>query len=295
MGIARNTVSVKGVGWAEEKGRRECMEDGWAFVDAFGKNPTSAFFAVYDGHGGHDAVVVVCNNLHKYLWKELTNRGCSKPTQMVDNRSEEVVQCLVEAFGKTDELVLDKGVTSGAVACACLVLEDLQDGFPVRRLYTAHVGDARAVIARNWEAVRLTSASDHKATDIGEQQRVIEAGGTISLDRVNGMLAITRAFGNPQMKKPACHADFVSSVPDCTATPLTDIDNVVVVACDGLWDVMCDQEAIDFVFVGIKMMDDDDIAVNDMSLRAEILSTQLIAEAMYRGTTDNVTCMVVFL
>ena len=71
---------------------------------------------------------------------------------------------------------------------------------------------ARAVLCRRGGvAVRLTSLSDHKATDPVEARRVVEAGGMIFNERVNGVLAITRAFGDHQLKTPALPTDVVSS------------------------------------------------------------------------------------
>ena len=79
--------------------------------------------------------------------------------------------------------------------------------------------------------------SDHKATDPVEMKRVIEMGGTVYNDRVNGMLAISRALGDHQLKRPILANDVVSNMPDITSTELTDGDMFVIIACDGLWDV----------------------------------------------------------
>merc|ERR550514_1084494 len=134
---------------------------------------------------------------------------------------------------------------SGCTACCCLLDE--------RSIYTAHLGDARAVICRSGLAVRLTSMSDHKATDHAEAQRVVDAGGSILNERVNGMLAISRAFGDHEMKKPKLPQDVVSNVPDITSTELTEQELFIIVACDGLWDVMSDQDAVNLVLEGIRV------------------------------------------
>ena len=114
-------------------------------------------------------------------------------------------------------------------------------GSPKRHLYTAHVGDARAVLCRGGLATRLTNQSDHKATCVEERARVHKYGGTIVHDRVNGMLAIARAFGDYQLKSPFLPKDVVSDEPDITVVELAEEDLFVVLACDGLWDVVNDQ------------------------------------------------------
>merc|ERR1712037_754331 len=88
--------------------------------------------------------------------------------------------------------------------------------------------------------------------DPAEAKRVIEAGGSIFNERVNGMLAISRAFGDHQLKAPALPNDVVSNVPDITSTELSDQDMFVIVACDGLWDVVEDQESVNLVLEGIR-------------------------------------------
>merc|ERR1719199_971039 len=126
---------------------------------------------------------------------------------------------------------------SGCTACCCLLQEERH----ARVIYTAHLGDSRAVLARGGTAQRLTSSTDHKATDPLEGKRVIEAGGQIVNDRVNGMLAMTRALGDHLLKMPILPNDVVSNVPDITSTDLSGQDSFVILACDGLWDIMNDQ------------------------------------------------------
>eukprot|EP00435_Cladocopium_sp_Y103_P066856 s884_g29.t1 len=149
MGFAHNPVSVQAVGWAEDQGRRPEMEDGFVFVDQFGGSKRSAFFAVYDGHGGRPVVDFVTRELHENLHKELRRTGSP-------------ADALLQAFRLTDEDMLRRSITSsGCTACCCL----LQDEARGRVIYTAHLGDSRAVLARSGSATRMTSMTDHKVPD----------------------------------------------------------------------------------------------------------------------------------
>merc|ERR1712178_63494 len=116
-------------------------------------------------------------------------------------------------------------MTSGCTACCCFLQEERH----ARVIYTAHLGDSRAVMARGGGATRLTSMTDHKATDPLEGKRVIEAGGQIINDRVNGMLAMTRALGDHLLKMPVLPNDVVSNVPDITSTDLSPEDSFIIV------------------------------------------------------------------
>ncbi|KAH3975307.1 hypothetical protein HBI81_068380 [Parastagonospora nodorum] len=140
-----------------------------------------------------------------------------------------------------------------------------------RVLYTANVGDARIVLCRNGRALRLSY--DHKGSDENEGRRVANAGGLILNNRVNGVLAVTRALGDAYMK------DLVTGHPYTTETVIqADQDEFMILACDGLWDVCSDQEAVDL----IRQIQDPQEA-----------SKKLVEYALARFSTDNLSCMVV--
>mmetsp|Transcript_17495 Transcript_17495/g.31591 ORF Transcript_17495/g.31591 Transcript_17495/m.31591 type:complete len:293 (+) Transcript_17495:66-944(+) len=291
MGYADNCRSAICVGWADDIGRRDEMEDGFVFVDCFGGKKNSAYFAIYDGHGGRQCVDYVTQHLHDNLLQEVHK----SPNNIPD--------AFIRAFSITDRTMHSSGITqSGCTACCCLLQEEpsaVGQAPPPRTIYTAHLGDARAVICRGGLAVRLTSQSDHKATDPDEAKRVMEAGGTIFNDRVNGMLAISRAFGDHQLKMPTLPKDVVSHVPDITSTELTEQDMFVIVACDGLWDVVEDQESVNLVLEGIRELmallpSAGNDALNHRRSMAEVLTRMLVEEALARGTSDNVTCLMIF-
>jgi len=280
MGFARNPVSVSAAGWAEDQGRRPEMEDGFVFVDQFGGRPTSGYFAVYDGHGGRQVVDFVTAQLHENVLREL-------------RQTNSVPDALVQAFQATDEEMVRRNImTSGCTACVCLLQEERH----AKVIYTAHLGDSRAVMARGGNATRLTSMTDHKATDPLEAKRVIEAGGQIFNDRVNGMLAMTRALGDHVLKMPILPNDVVSNVPDITSTDLSSQDSFVIVACDGLWDVMNDQQGVELVNECLRELTPiaRRLEAEGRSV-SEILARMLVEEALARGSGDNISCLVIFL
>jgi len=280
MGFARNPVSVHAVGWAEDQGRRNEMEDGFVFVDQFGGRDTSAFFAVYDGHGGRQVVDFVTRELHENLLKEL-------------RKTSSAADALLQAFQVTDEEMVRRNImSSGCTACCCLLQEERH----ARVIYTAHLGDSRAVLARGGNATRMTSMTDHKATDPLEAKRVIEAGGHIINDRVNGMLAMTRALGDHLLKMPVLPNDVVSNVPDITSTDLTHQDSFIILACDGLWDVMNDQQAVELVLESMRELTPlaRQLEAEGRSM-AEILARMLVEEALALGSSDNISCIVIFI
>ncbi|EDR11458.1 uncharacterized protein LACBIDRAFT_145447, partial [Laccaria bicolor S238N-H82] len=139
-----------------------------------------------------------------------------------------------------------------------------------RVLYSANAGDARGVLCRAGKAVRLTY--DHKGSDKQEAKRITDAGGFVMSGRVNGVLAVTRSLGDSAMK------EFVVGAPYTTETELCEEDEFLVLACDGLWDIVGDQSAIDLV------RDIED---------AQLASLKLLKHALSHHTTDNVTVLVI--
>ncbi|KAL8690034.1 MAG: hypothetical protein Q9218_004434 [Villophora microphyllina] len=164
-----------------------------------------------------------------------------------------------------------KAVVSSSSSATTAIPKLQETASRQRVLYTANVGDARIVLCRNGKALRLSY--DHKGSDENEGKRISNAGGLILNNRVNGVLAVTRALGDSYMK------DLVTGHPYTTETVIQpDIDEFLILACDGLWDVCSDQEAVDLV----RHTQDPQLA-----------SKQLVDHALARFSTDNLSCMLV--
>lgn len=254
----RKYTSVHSVGIAHDRNARyrRSMEDEHVIVDNFGGDPEQGYFAIYDGHGGRGAVDFTAKTLHQNVLQLLISG--------VDPS-----EALRQAYLLTDKQMGDTQIQfSGTTSITALIRK--VNG--KRILYSANAGDARAVLCRNGKAERLSY--DHKGNDEGETKRIIDAGGFVVLNRVNGILAVTRSLGDHAMK------DYVIGDPYLTTIPLDPTDTHLILACDGLWDVVSDQDAIDLI-----------LPEND----AQVMSEKLLQHALRNGSTDNVSVMVVIL
>jgi serine/threonine protein phosphatase PrpC len=148
-------------------------------------------------------------------------------------------------------------------------------------IYAANCGDARAVLGRKagTKAYRLTH--DHKADSPSEISRIESAGGFVLRNRVLGILAVARSLGDQGMK------EFVVGRPFLSETVIMDDDEFIIVACDGLWDVMSDQECVSIVKGWSDKVDDE--------TKVAKVAQWLVDEAMKRGSTDNITVIVAWL
>mmetsp|Transcript_18096 Transcript_18096/g.31523 ORF Transcript_18096/g.31523 Transcript_18096/m.31523 type:complete len:776 (+) Transcript_18096:217-2544(+) len=192
--------------------------------------------AVFDGHGGEEAAEEASKLLPTYFYGELDNPSMSIRRALYNA----VISVETSLAARAEEERENKGyvkTTSGTTVCAIAI--DLNQGV----LHCANVGDSRAVLCRN-NGLAYDLSYDHKATLPAEVARIVDTGGFVSYGRVMGMLAVSRALGDPEMKVPYA---LVSSVPSMTSTELESSDEFVLIACDGVYDVMSSQEAVHFV------------------------------------------------
>lgn len=119
-------------------------------------------------------------------------------------------------------------------------------------LWVANAGDSRAVLCgRGGRALPLSF--DHKPGEPGEAARIRAAGGFVAavggVARVNGSLALSRAIGDLAYKDPARPppAQVITAEPDVRHCVLSPGDAFLLLACDGVWDVLTSQGAVDVV------------------------------------------------
>ncbi|KAF8738074.1 hypothetical protein AX14_012048 [Amanita brunnescens Koide BX004] len=291
------------VGLSENRGTRRTMEDAHSFVVDFDSVRGQGFFAVFDGHAGKYAAEWCGSHFHKSLLSTLHESPMSLIPDVLEKTFHKVDESLSHICEESDGKI-----HSGCTAVTAFLRVEDADGrqsfrkyeptlspsptlkdeklngsearIPIdviippadarRVLYVANAGDARGVLCRDGQAVRLTY--DHKGSDRQEAKRIMDAGGFVMSGRVNGVLAVTRSLGDPSMK------EFVVGAPYTTKTVLGEQDEFLVLACDGLWDVVSDQNAVELVQ-----------DVHD----AQKASEKLLQYALDHHTTDNVTVLVV--
>ncbi|EGE06768.1 protein phosphatase 2C [Trichophyton equinum CBS 127.97] len=116
----------------------------------------------------------------------------------------------------------------------------------------ANAGDSRSVLGVKGRAKPLSF--DHKPQNEGEKARISAAGGFVDFGRVNGNLALSRALGDFEFKRAADlspEQQIVTANPDVTTHEVTEDDEFLVIACDGIWDCQSSQAVVEFVRRGI--------------------------------------------
>jgi protein phosphatase len=283
------------------------MEDRYFVADG-GK-----FAAIFDGHGGADVSTFlrdflyenVCHQLQLKLWQDesasstSSSRRSNSSKIFIPSVSTQVV-ALRAAFEQMEKEVLedDRMQYQGSTAVAVVVNES-EDGH--RTLLSANVGDSRAILSRRGRAVDLTR--DHKPSDEWEKARILAMGESIEWDNFSRVhrvrnLSLSRAIGD-RYAKPA-----VSSEVEIKHFLVLDTDEFVLLASDGLWDVMTSQEVVSFVHQRLDSelerdqlldhrFDSGEESVNHFI--RENMAKFVAREAIRRGSGDNISVVMVFL
>ncbi|KAI5064100.1 hypothetical protein GOP47_0020770 [Adiantum capillus-veneris] len=257
-------------GFFAARGGRDTMEDSCFLLPQVGGATNISLFGVLDGHRGPEAAEYATHAIPNHLIAR-ADMGCSP------------LEALSAAFTDTDsafrhELDLQRQRSKGQVknwhpgctAAVVLLVNNL--------LLVANAGDCRTILCRDGQATALSK--DHTASCCTERDRVTSLGGQVTWQvdtwRVGtAALQVTRSIGDDDLK-PA-----VTAEPEVTELILTENDEFLIIASDGLWDKISNEEAVSFVKDTVK--------------EPTMSSKRLATEAVERGSTDNITVIIVFL
>ncbi|XP_042463859.1 probable protein phosphatase 2C 24 [Zingiber officinale] len=235
-------------GFISLSGRSREMEDAVSVQPGFFRRDGRAplhFFAVFDGHGGSHVSALCKERMHVILGEELSQGEATDGEEVAWMRA-----AVERSFARMEDLALSacacgrvglplcrcdrSGIESDIVGSTAVVA--LLDGN--RKLVVANCGDSRAVLSRGGQAVPLTD--DHKPDRPDELARIEGAGGRVIYfngARVSGMLAMSRALGDKYLKA------FVTSEPEICVLDRSPEDECLIIASDGLWDVIPNEVA----------------------------------------------------
>lgn len=270
--------------------------------------PLATFFSVFDGHGGTHAAQFASKHLLPDVVRLIgskvsfesalrraflaTDRALITPkatTQTsvdddddIENAPEkETGHELTQLKSSQPDIVEETQRTSGTTATVVAVTST--------EIFVAHVGDTRAVLARS---VRISDSQsqqeherlcdDHRADRPDEAMRIERAGGLVmdvrGIARVNGTLAVSRSLGDAHM------TGLVTADPDVTVRQLTGDETFIVVASDGLWDVVSDADGVAVVHA---------VRADAPKKWLEDAAKALVELAWERGSHDDICAMII--
>ncbi|XP_032364320.1 protein phosphatase, Mg2+/Mn2+ dependent, 1Na (putative) [Etheostoma spectabile] len=255
------------------QGWRAQMEDAHTCMPQLkGELTEWGYFAVYDGHAG----TTVAQYCSKHLLEHILATGRVKANE----DPEQVKEGIREGFLNIDRHMhkltrQDNWDRSGSTAAAVLTSPC--------NIYFINCGDSRTLLCRNGQVVFYTE--DHKPFNPREKERIQNAGGSVTLQRVNGSLAVSRALGDFDFKEVDWRPEteqLVSPEPEVYEMERTAEDEFLILACDGVWDAIGNEELCAFVRSRLQVCDD---------LRD--ICSQVIDLCLYKGSLDNMSIIII--
>lgn len=249
------------------------MEDAHATVLSLSpEEPDCAFYAVYDGHCGQ--------NIAKYCGEHVHQRIVRSP----HFARKEYEQAMVEGFLGVDQDLLQCDLRNDGSGCTAVSLLITGEG----KMICANAGDSRCVLCRGGKAHPLST--DHKPTLDSELKRIQKAGAFVTAGRVNGNLALSRAIGDfdfKQNKDIPAEDQAISAKPEIVVRQMRHDDDFLVLACDGIWDVMSNDDVVELVKRELASGNDD------LALVCEKTFDKCLAPSAPGLGCDNMTMMIV--
>ena len=251
----------------QNKTSKSTMEDEGKSIINFNKNPKNTLFILFDGHNG-DSVSKYCrNHFDRIFKKNLSDEKLS------------IKRAITKTFLELDTELKNKGfIHIGSTGTIIYLTEEKNK----KIIYSGNVGDTRSTLF-NKKIERLTN--DHRVNDLREKDRIINNGGFIMNERVNGQLMLTRVFGDFEFKNfgVKCDPFIMRKVIDDNLQ-----NQFLIIASDGIWDMFEEKDIKDILF---------DIYENnkDKDSVTDIICNKLIEECLSAGAWDNLSIFVVRL
>ena len=297
-------------GLSSMQGWRSSMEDSHSAlisIPTLGDN--ISWFAVFDGHNGSN----ISSHCSSHLLEAITNNktfveAVEKQMQLTaEEFKKKVTDGIISAFLQLDKKMQNgqenvmknpkiPQKSSGGSTAICAFITD-------KYIIICNCGDSRGVLGgrditcgSSYHASRpILTTTDHKPAEPIETKRIEEAGGHVYNNRINGHLAVSRALGDFEYKNsPSFIADLFSwaikpkpqlliAEPDVyikQRDPM--VDEFVVLACDGIWDVMSNEEVVEFISSRMKITDN-----------LEIIGNEVVDACLGKGSKDNLSILII--
>lgn len=268
-------------------------------VSELGVEASCIAFAIFDGHGGKGCAEYATENLIQNISASLLE----KKKMSTKNCALTLKPAIRSGFKETEANWLKRQDTildySGCTACFVLLYGP--DEKEQLQLFCGNLGDSRAIIGKSSGAV-VALTEDHRYSTPKERQRAVAGGGTIIDDdgllrclggkgQMRRAFAVSRALGDFDFKP-----DMVSGVPDISNYKLdSDTDEVLIIASDGIWDFLSDEEAVGVVLKALRQ-DPNSLPQEERArgeTRAARASRKLIEAALAGGSEDDRSAIVV--
>jgi serine/threonine protein phosphatase PrpC len=234
------------------QGKRKYMED----RIILNNNKLFNFSCILDGHGGHHCADFLKDNLYKNFCSYLKNNY-------------EIKRSIKLSFNNLNKRFLTYHLNSGST-CNLLIINK-----NINKFVLANVGDSRCIAYYDNNKIKQISI-DHRPDLIKEKIRIELLGGKIIKNRVQGILGLTRSFGDRKIRK------FIQPIPDIYEGKINNI-KYFLQGSDGVFDYASNKEIINFFNKCLKK------TKNNYKISIEMLMKYIFR---VRNSKDNISIIV---
>jgi len=244
-----------------------------------------SWFAVFDGHAG-SRVSYHCSN---HLLECISSSGQFRDSLKKENElgeeelMDKVKSGILQGFLELDEKLrqipeVANGEDKSGTTAVCVLISS-------KYIIFSNCGDSRGVLSGDGAKPVLVT-QDHKPNNPPELERIQNAGGSVMIQRVNGSLAVSRALGDFEYKNvdgKGPTEQLVSPEPEFYMKKReTDKDEFLVLACDGVWDVMTNEDICSFISARMRVTDN-----------LEQIANEVIDTCLHKGSRDNMSIIII--
>lgn len=264
-------------GGAGMQGWRNNMEDAHIMQpELCDRLKTFSFFTVFDGHSGKVYADKVAAEFVAYLLER-------KPFDTLKDGDpydiNEIKETIRQAFLDYDTMAQsDKAIQECHAGCTVTGVL-----LTPKHFFFYNIGDSRSFIVRGTDEI-VFSTADHKPSNDEERRRIEAAGGFLKAGRVNGMLAVSRALGDFELKSSFNMQQIeqkVSAEADVTCIDRDTQDNFILICCDGVFDVQRNDELLDYITARLPT-----------KYELKDLMEELIDYCCFKGSKDNMSAII---
>ena len=256
--IGRSVISFS---YNEEKNNRKEMQDFHKIVDKYINSNNKGYFSIFDGHGKGVIEPI----------KYAASRLPSIFSNFLISTHYNVEKSFIYSFQKIDDELKCYSQIENCGSTASLLYIDKEVGI----VYSANVGDSKGILINKFKKYKILT-TEHKCLNNNEEvQRIKNLGGLIFNGRLFGQLALTRALGDFSLKN-----NGLISTPSIYKNKILEDDIYIVVASDGVWDTLNEDEV-------------SNICIDNANLNTDDLGKLIIKRAIEKGSEDNISCILI--
>jgi len=242
------------------------------------KKRNANIIGIFDGHGGNLVSKYLKEHLPKYFYANTESIFSPKNNDYILKVFDKIQSKLIKDVPQCKQM--------GSTALILNLEKGKQDTYNIQ---VSNVGDCRAVLCNEY-FIAQNLTKDHKPMQWEEKIRIEKLGGKIVKEanddpRING-LAVSRAFGDLDVLPCVTH------VPEIFNYKVSVNSKFIIVGCDGVWDVLSSQDAVDFVIK--EMMQLQTYNENYHTHNQKNIAKKLGEHAIKKGSGDNISLIILF-